>query len=503
MSQQAVQERGADEGGGPVEHVEVLIVGAGISGIGAAYHLTQEHPDRRFVLLDALDGFGGTWWTHRYPGVRSDSDLFTFGYRFKPWKGAPLASAEEILKYMGEVIAENDLGSRIRYRHRITAASWSSEESRWTVEATIVDTGEVVRLTTDFLWLCGGYYRHAEGYTPTWPGMESFAGRIVHPQTWPDDLDLSGKRVVVIGSGATAATLIPAIASECAHATMLQRSPTFFFVRPNSNELADTLRELDIPDEWTHEIVRRKVVHDGRVISQMASESPEELRAFLIETIREHLPEGFDVEKHFNPTYRPWQQRIAVLPDGDLFTAMREGQASVVTDVIETFTERGIRLVSGEELEADVVVTATGFDLSILADIPLTVDGAEVDAAETVTYRGIMFTGVPNLASVFGYFRSSWTLRADLISDFVCRLLTHLDELGASVVTPQLRDEDADMVLGPWVDPENFNPGYLMRSMHLMPKQGDRDPWLMLHDYATEKDLLPAADLDDGSLRFE
>lgn len=503
VSEQAVQERAADEGGQRVEHVEVLIVGAGISGIGAAYHLTQEHPDRRFVVLDALDGFGGTWWTHRYPGVRSDSDLFTFGYRFKPWKGAPLASAEEILKYMAEVIEENDLDSRIRYRHKITSASWSSEERRWTVEATVVDTGEEVRLTTDFLWMCGGYYRHAEGYTPTWPGMEHFEGLIVHPQTWPEDIDLAGRRVVVIGSGATAATLIPAIASECAHATMLQRSPTFFFIRPNSNELADTLRELDIPDEWTHEIVRRKVVHDGNLITQMANESPEELRAFLVETIREHLPEGFDVEKHFNPTYRPWQQRIAVLPDGDLFTAMREGSASVVTDQIESFTAGGIRLASGEELEADIVVTATGFDLSVLGDIALDVDGAKVDAAETVTYRGIMFTGVPNLASVFGYFRASWTLRADLISDFVCRLLGHMDERGASVVTPQLHDEDADMVHGPWVDPENFNPGYLMRSMHLMPKQGDRDPWLMLHDYAEEKHLLPAADLDDGALRFE
>lgn len=503
MSEQALQERVADEGDQRVEHVEVLIVGAGISGIGAAYHLTQEHPDRRFVVLDALDGFGGTWWTHRYPGVRSDSDLFTFGYRFKPWKGAPLASAEEILKYMAEVIEENDLDLRIRYRHKITSASWSSEERRWSVEATVSDTGEEVRLTTDFLWMCGGYYRHAEGYTPTWPGMEQFEGLVVHPQTWPEDIDLAGKRVVVIGSGATAATLIPAIASECAHATMLQRSPTFFFIRPNSNELADTLRELDIPDEWTHEIVRRKVVHDGNLITQMANESPEELRAFLVETIREHLPEGFDVEKHFNPTYRPWQQRIAVLPDGDLFTAMREGSASVVTDQIESFTAGGIRLASGEVLEADIVVTATGFDLSVLGDIALDVDGAKVDAAETVTYRGIMFTGVPNLASVFGYFRASWTLRADLISDFVCRLLGHMDERGATVVTPQLRDEDAGMVRGPWVDPENFNPGYLMRSMHLMPKQGDRDPWLMLHDYAEEKHLLPAADLDDGALRFE
>jgi monooxygenase len=351
--------------------------------------------------------------------------------------------------------------------------------------------------------MCQGYYQHANGYTPDWPGFDEFAGEVIHPQTWPDDVDLAGKKVVVIGSGATAATLIPAIADDCGHVTMLQRSPTFFFVRPNSNELADTLRDLDIPEEWTHEIVRRKILKDGEAITKMSFESPDALRWFLIEQIRPHLPEGFDVEKHFSPSYRPWQQRIAVLPDGDLFKAVKAGKASVVTDQIERFVVDGIELASGEKLEADVVITATGFNLSVLGDIPISVDGVLVDPAESVTYRGIMFTGIPNLAYVFGYFRASWTLRADLISDFVCQLLATMEEKGASMVVPALREEEAGMPLGPWVDPDNFNPGYLTRSLHLMPKQGDRDPWRLLHEYNEEKAILPNVDFDDGTLVFK
>jgi monooxygenase len=483
-------------------HVDVLVVGAGISGIGAAYHLLHQRPGTTFLVLDALDHYGGTWWTHRYPGIRSDSDLFTFGYRFKPWTGAPIATAEEILRYLGEVIDENGLDAHIRYQHRITSATWSSDDARWTVDVTRTDTGEQLRFTTDFLWMCQGYYRHSEGYTPDWPGLDRFEGRVVHPQTWPDDLDLTGQRVVVIGSGATAATLIPAIAGRCAFVTMLQRSPTFFFVRPNTNELADTLRQLDIPDEWTHEIVRRKILHDQAEITRLSFEAPELLRQYLIDTIRPLLPEGFDVDRHFNPRYRPWQQRIAVLPDGDLFTAVREGKAGVVTDHIVEFTPTGIQLESGEHLDADVVITATGFDLSVMGDIDFVVDDEKVDFADTVTYRGIMFTGVPNLAYVFGYFRASWTLRADLIADFVCRLLGHMEARGARIVVPQVPEHEADMELGPWVDPDNFNPGYLTRSMHLMPKQGPHDPWRLLHDYDVEKEILPAADLDDERLRY-
>jgi cation diffusion facilitator CzcD-associated flavoprotein CzcO len=486
-----------------VEHFDVLIVGAGISGIGAAYHLGEHFSDKTYVVLDGLDAFGGTWWTHKYPGVRSDSDLFTFGYRFKPWKGTPIATADEILAYLGEVIDENDLVSHIRYKHRVERATWSTDSRLWTVDATRTDTGEEVRFTASFLWMCQGYYRHDQGYTPRWEGMELFKGQIVHPQVWPDDLDLRGKRVVVIGSGATAATLIPSIADDAAHVTMLQRSPTFFFVRPNANELADMLRELDIPDEWTHEIVRRKILHDQDAVTKVSFESPEFLRQFLIDTIRPLLPEGFDVDKHFNPAYRPWQQRIAVLLEGDLFTKVREGKVSVVTEHIDAFTETGIRLATGETLAADVVITATGFDLSVFGGVEFYVDEHPVNFAETVTYRGVMFTGVPNLAYVFGYFRASWTLRADLVSDFVCHLLDAMRDKGATMVVPTLRDVDADMALGPWVDPENFNPGYLTRSMHLMPQQGSHDPWRLLHDYNVEKESLPAADMDDGSLVFK
>ncbi len=481
----------------------MVVVGAGISGIGAACHLRSRHPVRSFVVLEALETFGGTWWTHRYPGVRSDSDLFTFGYAFKPWKGAPLASGEAIRAYLGEVIAEHGLDVAIRYRHRVQSASWSSADRHWRLVVRREDSGEQLVVIASFLWMCQGYYRHAEGYTPEWEGMARFEGRIVHPQHWPEDLDYTAKRVVVIGSGATAATLVPALAADAAHVTMVQRSPTFYYARPNVNELADTLRALDIPDEWTHEIVRRKSIADLEAAARLSFERPEELRELLVEGIRPLLPDGFDVERHFSPSYRPWQQRIAVVPDGDLFAAIREGRASIVTDNIDHFSERGIRLASGEELEADIVVTATGFDLALLGDVDLVVDGEKVDVARCVTYRGIMFTGVPNLAYVFGYFRFSWTLRADLVSDFVCRLLRSMEERGATMVVPALRDADAGMPLGPWVDPEDFNPGYLARSLHRMPRQGDRAPWRLEQDYLVERDLLAAADFADGCLRFD
>jgi cation diffusion facilitator CzcD-associated flavoprotein CzcO len=483
------------------EHFDVLIVGAGISGIGAAYHLQQQCPSKRYVVLENQESFGGTWRTHQFPGIRSDSDLFTFGYKFKPWMGVPIATADEILKYLGEVIDEFGIARHIRYRHAITDASWSSDEALWTLAATDAE-GETRRFTCNFLWMCQGYYRHAEGYTPAFPGMERFQGMIVHPQTWPEDLDYRGKRVVVIGSGATAATLIPAMANDCAHITMLQRSPTYFFAAPNRNDLANTLRELDIPDEWTHEIVRRKVLHDQQAITRLSFENPEMLKRELIAGARAYLGADFDVETHFTPSYRPWRQRLAFVPDGDLFEGIRSGKASVVTEQIETFTEQGILLKSGEELTADIIVTATGFDLCVLGDIHFQIDGKPLNFADAWTYRGIMYSGIPNMAWVFGYFRTSWTMRADLISEFVCRLLNHMDAKGAKVVTPGLRPEDEQMTARPFVDPENFNPGYLMRSLHLLPKQGDRPPWIFVQDYYQEKDELPAADLDDGALIY-
>jgi cation diffusion facilitator CzcD-associated flavoprotein CzcO len=486
----------------PAGHFDVLIVGAGISGVGGAYHLATQCPDKRFVVLESQASFGGTWITHRFPGIRSDSDLYTFGYRFKPWSGKPIATAEEILKYMDDVIAENDLARHIRYRHRIDRARWSSADKRWTIDATRSDTGERLRFTASFLWMCQGYYRHSEGYTPQWPGMDRFKGPIVHPQTWPEDLDVSGKRVVVIGSGATAATLVPALAGRCAHVTMLQRSPTFFITGRNANDLADLLRELAIPEEWVHEIVRRKILKDQATFMRRAAEEPEAVKAELLAGVRKYLGEDFDVDRHFTPRYRPWRQRIAFIPDGDLFRGIKEGKASVVTDEIECFTDTGVRLKSGATLEADVIVTATGFNLNVLGDIDFALDGEPLVFSDTVTWRGTMFTGVPNMAWVFGYFRASWTLRADLIADFVCRLLRHMDARGATVVTPQLREAERDMPRLPWVDPENFNPGYLVRGMDRMPKQGDRMPWRHTQDYWLDKDELPAADLEDGTLVY-
>lgn len=488
-------------GAGQTDHFDVLVVGAGVSGIGAAYHLQDQCPDRSYVVLETLESFGGTWLTHKYPGIRSDSDLYTFGYRFKPWVGAPIASADEILKYMGEVIEENDIARHIRYRHKIDSASWSSEENLWTIEGTRLDTDEPFRITANFLWMCQGYYKHEEGYTPDWPDMDKYKGQIVHPQTWPEDLDYKGKKVIVIGSGATAATLVPAIAGDCEHVTLLQRSPTYFIPGRNENELADRLRELEVKEEWIHEITRREILHNQDEFTRRSFDEPEVVRKELLDAVRLFLPEE-TVQKHFTPRYRPWRQRIAFVPDGDIFQGIASGKADVVTDEIERFTEKGILTKSGEELEADIIITATGFNLSVLGDIDFEVDGKKVDYADTVTYRGMMFTGVPNLVWVFGYFRASWTLRVDLLGDFVCRLLNHMKEKGVSKVTVELRPEDKDMKLGPWIDPEDFNPGYLMRSMHLLPKCGDKPEWRHTQDYWKEKDELPLIDLDGAEFVY-
>jgi cation diffusion facilitator CzcD-associated flavoprotein CzcO len=498
MSETATLSRPAQK----TEHFDVLIVGAGISGVGGAYHLTKQCPDKSFVVLEALDNYGGTWWTHRYPGIRSDSDLHTFGYRFKPWTSAPIATAAEILSYMGEVIAENNLAPHIRYSHKIVSANWSSERNQWTIDATRTDTNEAVQFTANFLWMCQGYYRHSEGYTPHWDGMESFKGKIIHPQTWPENLDYKGKTVVVIGSGATAATLLPAIANDCAHVTMLQRSPTYFRTGRNAIALAEELRVLGIQEEWIHEIVRRKILYEQDVFTQRSFTEPEKVKQELLGAVRAELGPDYDIATHFTPSYRPWRQRIAFVPDADLFKGIASGKASVVTDEIERFTETGIQLKSGKALNADIIITATGFHLNVLGDIEFSIDDKPLVFSNTVTYRGMMFTGVPNMVWVFGYFRASWTLRADLVADFVCRLLKHMDAKGVHRVTPALRPEDADMPLLPWIDPENFNPGYIMRGMHLLPKRGDKPEWQHNQDYWAEKDQFPAIDLDDKAFVY-
>ena len=485
-----------------VEHVDVLIVGAGISGIGAAHHLQDQCPEKSFVILESKESFGGTWHTHTYPGIRSDSDLYTFGYRFKPWSGKPVAEADAILKYLGEAIEEDDIDQRIRYQHEVLRASWCSDQQRWLLEARKKDSGETVFLSCNFLWMCQGYYRHSEGYTPNFEGAENFQGSIVHPQSWPEDLDYKDKRVVVIGSGATAATLIPNMAEDCSHITMLQRSPTYFHTGENRNEMADTLRALDIPEQWTHEIVRRKLLAEQREIQDVSTSHPELIKEELLKVVSSYVGDVCDVEKHFTPSYRPWQQRIAYVPDADLFKSIASGKVTMVTDHIERFTETGILTKSGKELEADIIVTATGFNLSVMGDILFEVDGVPVDFANTFTYRGIMNSGLPNMAAMFGYLRTSWTMRVDLVCDFVCRLLNHMAKNGTQVCTPTLRAEDANMKAHPWVEAEDFNPGYMQRSVHLMPKQGDHAPWRFINDYYIEKDQLPAVDLDEGALAF-
>lgn len=484
------------------EHVDVLIVGAGISGVGGAYHLQTQCPDKSYAILEGLDSFGGTWWTHKYPGIRSDSDLYTFGYRFKPWVGAPIASAEEILKYMGEVIEENHINEHIRYNHWINDASWSSKDQQWTIEGKRKDTGEAFKYTCNFLYMCQGYYKHSKGYTPDWDGMDDYDGQIVHPQTWPEDLVYKDKKVLVIGSGATTATVVPAMAADCEHITVLQRSPTYFTPAKNENVTADHLRKLGIDEAWIHEIVRREVLFNQEEFTQMAIEHPEEVKKELLEGVKACLPEGYDM-KHFTPSYRPWQQRLAFVPDGDLFQGISAGKASMVTDEIERYTKTGVLLKSGQEIEADIVVTATGFNLCVLGDINFSVDGKQVDFADTVTYRGMMFTGVPNMAWVFGYFRASWTLRADLVGDFVCRLLNHMDGKGMHSVMPTLRAEDQGMPRLDWIDAENFNPNYLQRSMHLMPKRGDKPEWMHNQDYWKEKEEIPVINLDDAAFAYQ
>ena len=368
------------EGTNDVTHFDVLIAGAGISGIGSAVHLKEQCPDKTYAILDSKDSFGGTWDTHKYPGVRSDSDLYTFGYRFKPWIGPPIATAEEILKYMGEVIEDNQLDQHIRYGHKILSASWSSRDSLWTIEAVRTDTHQQLSFTANFLWMCQGYYRHGKGYTPEWPGMETFKGTIVHPQTWPTDLDYKGKRMIVIGSGATAATLVPAVANDTAHVTMLQRSPTYFIPGRNAIDIAEQLRALQVDEAWIHEITRRQILKMQDEFTTRSKEDPESVKAELLGAVKLFLGEDYDIEKHFTPKYRPWRQRIAFIPDGDLFQGIASGKASVVTDEIERFTEKGILLKSGAELEADIIVTATGFDLSAQGDINFVVDGKPIAA---------------------------------------------------------------------------------------------------------------------------
>jgi cation diffusion facilitator CzcD-associated flavoprotein CzcO len=484
-------------------HVDVVIVGAGISGVGSAYHLQQQCPDRSYAILEMKDTFGGTWETHKYPGVRSDSDLYTFGYRFKPWVGAPIASAEEILNYMGEVIEENSIGEHIHYGHRIIACSWSSRDELWTVEAVRSADGASVTFTCNFLWMCQGYYDHENPYIPDWPGMDDYQGQFIHAQLWDPEIDFSGKRVLVIGSGATAATVIPAFAEKAAHVTMLQRSPTYFFCSENRNELADRLREIGIDEPTIHRVVRAQIMYDQDALTKRCLTEPDVVFEELKALIRQYAGEDFEFEPHFTPNYRVWQQRLAFCPEGDVFKAAAAGKLTVVTDTLDTFTETGVRTSSGEEIEADIIVAATGFRLSVMGDIPFEVDGRAVDWHDTVNYRGMMFTDVPNLVWVFGYFRASWTLRVDMLGDFVCGLLNHMDEIGAKRVEVAIPEADRDMEILPWIEADNFNPNYLMRDIDRLPCRGDKPEWRHNQDDWSEREEIPSTDLDGPEFVYD
>ncbi len=486
-----------------VETFDVLIVGAGISGIGSAYHLKTQCPGKSFAILEAKDDIGGTWHTHRYPGVRSDSDLYTFGYRFKPWVGPPIATAEEIRKYLRAVVADNGLDTAMRFGTIITRCSWSSANKCWTVETRRRDGSAGTSYRANFLWMCQGYYDHERPYLPAWPGTENFEGRLVHAQTWDEGMDYTAKKVVVIGSGATAATVIPALADKAAHVTMLQRSPTYFFCYPNRSDLADRLREIGVDEDTVHRVTRLDYLNTLKTLDRRAREEPEMVFEELKEMIRQYAGPDFEFAPHFTPRYRPWQQRLAFVPDGDMFTRIREGKVSAVTDTIDHFTPGGIKLASGEEIAADIVVAATGFKLLVMGGIEFEVDGVAVDWSKTATYRGMMFAGVPNLVWVFGYFRAAWTLRVDLLGDFVCGLLRHMEQRQVSQVAITVPPELAGEALLPWIEDDNFNPGYLVRDMDKLPKRlGDRPEWRHTQDYWREIVDIPAIDLDGPEFAY-
>jgi cation diffusion facilitator CzcD-associated flavoprotein CzcO len=482
-------------------HVDVVVVGAGISGIDAAYHLTQNCPDRSFVMLEGRPDIGGTWDLFKYPGIRSDSDMHTLGFGFKPWiHDKAIADGPSIMEYLRETVAEHDLERHIRFNTHVDRADWSSDDGRWTLTATDTASGEPVTYTCTFLFMCSGYYSYKGGYRPEFPGEERFGGTLIHPQQWPDDLDYQGKRVVVIGSGATAMTLVPAMASSGAeHVTMLQRSPTYVVSRPDKDAIANGLRKV-LPDRLAYRLTRKKNIALGEMFYRQTRKKPAKVKAKLIKMARKELSADV-VDRHFTPEYNPWDQRLCLIPNSDLFASINEGTASVVTDAIDTFTETGVQLESGEHLDADIIVTATGLQLVTVGEMDFAVDGEPIDFSAAYTYKGMMYSDVPNLASVFGYINASWTLRADIVCDWVTRLLNHMRDTGSDVATPRLRETDHNMPMRPFID--DFSAGYIRRMAPLLPKQGDRVPWVAKQSYAAEQELIVEAPVDDDVLQFD
>jgi monooxygenase len=480
-----------------LEHVDVLIVGAGLSGIGAGCHLQTNCPGKTYAVLEARDCTGGTWDLFRYPGIRSDSDMYTLGYSFRPWREAKsIADGSSILNYVRETAHDHGIQEKIRFNHRVVRAEWSTQDAHWTVEAIRTDTEETVHMSCSFLFMCSGYYRYDEGYTPDFPGTDLFAGRIVHPQRWNEDIDYSGKRVVVIGSGATAITLVPTMAQSAAHVTMLQRSPSYIVSLPAEDPIAKSLRRF-LPAKVAYPILRWKNVLLTMASFQLSRRRPKMMKALVRRGIERQLPDGFDIEKHFSPDYDPWDQRLCLVPDGDLFDAIGDGRASVVTDQIDAFTERGIKLVSGSELEADLVVTATGLNLLALGGIDIAVDDREITLSETMSYKGMMLSGIPNFAFSVGYTNASWTLKCDLTCEYVCRLLNHMDRHGYRQCAPE--NNDPSVVERPFID---FSSGYVLRSIDQFPKQGSKAPWRLHQNYALDIVNLKFSSVEDGAMQF-
>jgi monooxygenase len=481
------------------EHFDVVIIGAGLSGIGAGYHLQHKCPNKSFVLLEGRDCIGGTWDLFRYPGIRSDSDMFTLGYSFKPWTNPKsIADGPSILNYVCETAAENGIDKKIRFRHKVRRASWSTADSRWTVEAERISgegASETVRFTCNFLFSCSGYYRYEDGYRPEFAGAGDFKGQIVHPQKWPQSLDYAGKRVTVIGSGATAVTLVPAMAETAGHITMLQRSPSYVVSRPAQDQLAIRLRRK-FGDKVAYHMIRWRNVLLGMFFFQFARKRPERFKRMVLGGVRMALGPDYDIA-NFNPRYNPWDQRLCLVPDGDLFKSLREKRASVVTGEIDRFTDSGIRLKDGSELKADIIVTATGLVLQLLGGVEVLVDGSKVDFAKTMNYKGMMYSDIPNLVSVFGYTNASWTLKCDLTCEYVCRLLNYMDRNGYRQCMPHNIDPGIEQL--PVLE---FSSGYVQRALATLPKQGSKRPWRLYQNYAFDIVALRFGKVDDGVMKY-
>ena len=482
------------------EYFDVVIVGAGLSGVGAARHLQDHCPGKRYVILEGRDAMGGTWDLFRFPGIRSDSDMHTLGYNFKPWREAKsIADGPSILKYITETATEESIDKHIRYRHLVKQARWSSSDVNWTIEVERKGTDEIVTIRCGFILMCAGYYSYEKGYTPDFKDRERFGGEIVHPQEWPEDLEYRDKKVLVIGSGATAVTLIPELAVDAAHVVMLQRSPTYMVSLPDIDVIANFLRKV-LPEKMAYAITRWKNIRFQQKVYGLTRTSPDKVKKKLLQLVRKEMGPDYDVETHFTPHYNPWDQRLCLVPNSDFFQSVRSGKASIVTDQIEAFTDKGVLLESGEELEADIIVTATGLNLVLLGDAEIVVDDQSVDISKTFSYMGMMYSDVPNLISTFGYINASWTLRADLTAQYACRVINYMDQSAFRQCTPRLRDEDKNMPARSWITA--FSSGYMQRVMHLFPKQGDKAPWLNTQNYMEDKKLILNRKIDDGVLSF-